>query len=176
MRHTGRGIEVGNTISLGSGKAAVYYSTGHRIRVRRRWTSYPFSVATCLPAVKLVCFQNFLIGVWQKGVPSLFSLSQRSGGVSETGRCGRCVFKAEPSGIRGCFQIGRRRGRLERYLTTWLIPRWPRGTFGLQAPRSPAPGFRSSEFDLRRQRPIRRSDMSQTILSSCPGSAQAHPL
>ena len=27
-------------------------------------TSYPLSVATCLPAVKLVCFQTFLIGGW----------------------------------------------------------------------------------------------------------------
>jgi len=29
-------------------------------------TSYPLFVATCLPAVKLVCFQTFLIGGWQK--------------------------------------------------------------------------------------------------------------
>ena len=37
---------------------------------KRFLTSYPLFIATCLPAVKLVCFQTFLIGGWQRA--SLF--------------------------------------------------------------------------------------------------------
>ena len=32
---------------------------------KKSLTSYPLFVATCLSAVKLVCFQTFLIGGWQ---------------------------------------------------------------------------------------------------------------
>jgi len=32
---------------------------------KKSLTSYPLFIATCLPAVKLVCFQTFLIGGWQ---------------------------------------------------------------------------------------------------------------
>ena len=39
--------------------------------------SYPLFVATCLPAVKLVCFQTFLIGDWLNG-PALFYPLARS--------------------------------------------------------------------------------------------------
>jgi hypothetical protein len=35
-------------------------------------TSYPLFAATCLPAVKLVCFQTFLIGGWLCSTPSIF--------------------------------------------------------------------------------------------------------
>lgn len=54
-----------------------YRSTGYEKRVRSCLTSYPFSVATCLPAVKLVCFQTFLIGGWQmvRGVHYLIQYS-----------------------------------------------------------------------------------------------------
>ena len=33
---------------------------------KKSLTSYPLFIATCLSAVKLVCFQTFLIGGWQK--------------------------------------------------------------------------------------------------------------
>lgn len=39
---------------------------------KKSLTSYPLFIATCLSAVKLVCFQTFLIGGWQKCKPLFF--------------------------------------------------------------------------------------------------------
>ena len=50
-----------NIISLGNAKMLFYCSTRYRKRGQEVLTSYPLSVAACLPAVKLVCFQTFLI-------------------------------------------------------------------------------------------------------------------
>lgn len=46
---------------------------------KKSLTSYPLFVATCLPAVKLVCFQTFLIGGWQMAAVSFCSVSVSAG-------------------------------------------------------------------------------------------------
>lgn len=50
----------------------LYRSTGYEKRVRSCLTSYPFSVATCLTDVKLVCCQYVLIGGCLLEDPAVF--------------------------------------------------------------------------------------------------------
>lgn len=73
MRLTEGGNKASGIISLESAKMPFYRSTQYR---KKFLTSYPLFVATCLPAVKLVCFQTFLIGDWLSA-SALFSIGRR---------------------------------------------------------------------------------------------------
>ena len=64
-----------NTYPLKVQKCCSIVPRGAEKAGKKFLTSYPLFVATCLPAVKLVCFQTFLIGGWQNGAPSSFFTS-----------------------------------------------------------------------------------------------------